>query len=275
MTDFDNSNPAPDCQQRGLMAAEELDALVARGREALEGVTAGPWDAKEKGRHPNPYVCGAPQEYEFGIDRPVVAYFTGMGIAENSRFTAAARDLVPDLMNALTALRAERDEADRRAGAAERGWEHDRERLQTFARVRDEMKEQRGYHRNVSFDAVWKETCEKADRAEAAEAERDELRAAIFGSGDYCKTLRNGNFAEMAQATEAGRKGAIAACDAMIAEAVAKEREACARMVDCGCDKGQKAAVIDAENGADRARACGQYNCGAEDAAAIRKRGDG
>lgn len=62
---------------------------------------------------------------------------------------------------------------------------------------------------------------------------------------------------------------------AMIAGAVAKEREACARMVDCGCDKGQKAAVIDAENGADRARACGQYNCGAEDAAAIRKRGEG
>ena len=58
-------------------------------------------------------------------------------------------------------------------------------------------------------------------------------------------------------------------------EAVAKEREDCARMVDCGCEKGQKAAVIDPKNGADRARACGQYNCGAEDAAAIRKRGEG
>ena len=68
---------------------------------------------------------------------------------------------------------------------------------------------------------------------------------------------------------------ALPEVQAMIAEAVAKEREACARMVDCGCDKGQKAAVIDAENGADRARACGQYNCGAEDAAAIRKRGEG
>lgn len=68
---------------------------------------------------------------------------------------------------------------------------------------------------------------------------------------------------------------AIAARDAMIAEAVKAEREACARMVDCGCEKGQKAAVIDPKNGADRARACGQYNCGAEDAAAIRKRGEG
>ena len=58
-------------------------------------------------------------------------------------------------------------------------------------------------------------------------------------------------------------------------EAVRAEREACARLVDCGCDKGQKAAVIEAKNSADRARACGQYSCGAEDADAIRKRGEG
>lgn len=100
------------------MTNEELDALVARGRGALEGVTKGPWDAKEKGKHPNPYVCGAPQEYEFGIDRPVIAYFTGMGIAENSRFVASARDLVPELLDALTALRAERDAVIRAAEAA-------------------------------------------------------------------------------------------------------------------------------------------------------------
>lgn len=55
---------------------------------------------------------------------------------------------------------------------------------------------------------------EVANALTALRAERDELRAAIFGSGDYCKTLRNGNFAEMAQATEAGRKGAIARAEA-------------------------------------------------------------
>lgn len=55
---------------------------------------------------------------------------------------------------------------------------------------------------------------EAADAIIALRAERDELRAAIFGSGDYCKTLRNGNFVEMAQATEAGRKGAIARAEA-------------------------------------------------------------
>ena len=58
-------------------------------------------------------------------------------------------------------------------------------------------------------------------------------------------------------------------------EAVRAEREACARLVDCGCDKRQKAAVIEAKTSAERARACGQYNCGAEDADAIRKRGEG
>ncbi len=58
-------------------------------------------------------------------------------------------------------------------------------------------------------------------------------------------------------------------------EAVRAEREASARLVDCGCDKRQKAAVIEAKTSAERARACGQYNCGAEDADAIRKRGEG
>lgn len=58
-------------------------------------------------------------------------------------------------------------------------------------------------------------------------------------------------------------------------EAVMAEREASARLVDCGCDKRQKAAVIEAKTSAERARACGQYNCGAEDADAIRKRGEG
>jgi hypothetical protein len=70
----------------------------------------------------------------------------------------------------LAEVEAERDEADRRAGAAERGWEHDRDRLMTFNRVRDQMKDQRGFHRNVTFDKVWADVCAKADRAKAAEA---------------------------------------------------------------------------------------------------------
>lgn len=51
---------------------------------------------------------------------------------------------------------------------------------------------------------------EAETRAEKAERERDELRAAIFGSADYDEILAHGNFLEMARATESGRQGAIA-----------------------------------------------------------------
>lgn len=61
----------------------------------------------------------------------------------------------------------------------------------------------------------------------------------------------------------------------MIRQAVEAEREACARLVDCGCDAAKKAAVLRADNGTERTRACGEYACGADDAAAIRKRGEG
>jgi hypothetical protein len=47
------------------------------------------------------------------------------------------------------------------------------------------------------------------DRATAAEAERDELRAAIFGPLRYQPDLTNRAFVEMVQATEAGRLGAV------------------------------------------------------------------
>ena len=47
-------------------------------------------------------------------------------------------------------------------------------------------------------------------RAETAEKERDELRAAIFGSQKYDPCLKHGNFLEMAASTERGRLGAIA-----------------------------------------------------------------
>jgi hypothetical protein len=70
-----------------------------------------------------------------------------------------------EVADEVAALLAERDEADRRAGAAERGWEADKETLATYRRHRDKLKEERGYNPNVSFDTVWKETCAKADAA--------------------------------------------------------------------------------------------------------------
>ena len=37
--------------------------------------------------------------------------------------------------------------------------------MATYRRHLDKLKEERGYNPNVSFDAVWKETCAKADAA--------------------------------------------------------------------------------------------------------------
>ena len=59
--------------------------------------TPGPWEAMDKGFHPYPYVCGPEDDYEYGKDRPVVAYLVGMNIPHNAHLIAAA----PDLYEAL------------------------------------------------------------------------------------------------------------------------------------------------------------------------------
>ena len=59
---------------------------------------------------------------------------------------------------------------------------------------------------------------EAADLIEALTAERDALRAAIFGGTDYATDLTNGNFIEMAQTTEVARLGALARAEKAEAE---------------------------------------------------------
>lgn len=66
-------------------------------------------------------------------------------------------------MSAYEAVVAERDDADRRAGAAERrlgGAEDTSQRRVGWLR---EAKQARGYRDHVSFDTVWAETCMLAD----------------------------------------------------------------------------------------------------------------
>lgn len=75
----------------------------------------------------------------------------------------------------------ERDEADRRAGAAERENAHLREANAKRAKWLRDAKDARGYSDNTSFDTVWADTCALADRAEAAEAEVKRLREALDG----------------------------------------------------------------------------------------------
>lgn len=61
-------------------------------------------------------------------------------------------------------LKAQLDEADRRAGAAERELASVRSELESLRRVRDQQKKQAGYDTNVSFDVVWTEILTKAQK---------------------------------------------------------------------------------------------------------------
>lgn len=77
-------------------------------------------------------------------------------------------------------LRAERDEADRRAGAAERSAAAFHEDNQRFEQVRRRMKEQWGVHNNVPFD--------KGDDVLAA-LDKGDIEAAIFVGGAPLGTI--------------------------------------------------------------------------------------
>lgn len=70
---------------------------------------------------------------------------------------------------------AELAEADRRAGAAERELACCREDVARFTRVRDQMKEQWGVDRNVSFDVVWAEALRLKQQAGAVPLTPDQV----------------------------------------------------------------------------------------------------
>ena len=65
-------------------------------------------------------------------------------------------------------LEAERDEADRRAGRAERHMAGLNDDVRRFEAVRRRMKAQWGVHENVSFDVVWQQALD----AKASQAQR-------------------------------------------------------------------------------------------------------
>lgn len=81
------------------------------------------------------------------------------------------------LLARFAAISVERDEADRRAGAAERRLDHLEKAERNAQRWLEERKEELGYDTGVSFDTVWAETLAKARRLEAlgaASAEAEE-----------------------------------------------------------------------------------------------------
>lgn len=79
----------------------------------------------------------------------------------------------------IEALTTERDDADRRAGAAERHLAWANEENSKRSRWLRKAKEERGYGDEVSFDRVWEEACKGADSAKALQAENERLREAL------------------------------------------------------------------------------------------------
>lgn len=74
--------------------------------------------------------------------------------------------------------------------------------------------------------------------------ERDVLRAAIFGGGNYDPDLRNGNFVEMAQELHAAQKGGLER-----AEKAEAERDEALTQVAAAYEAAAQARVLMAEEG--------------------------
>jgi hypothetical protein len=99
-------------------------------------------------------------------------------IAGNNPWGAFADD-ISSLLADMEALKGERDEADRRAGFAERRLEAANETALKRRQWLDNAKIERGATINDSFDAVWAETCALADRTQAAEARATALEERV------------------------------------------------------------------------------------------------
>lgn len=80
----------------------------------------------------------------------------------------------------------------------------------------------------ANYDAMTLLKRSYAEMKDAAEAERDELRAAIFGGPNYSPRLQNGNFVEMVTSLHAAQQGGLARAEkaeAELAAAQARVRE--------------------------------------------------
>ncbi|GJD65134.1 hypothetical protein [Methylobacterium frigidaeris] len=118
---------------------------------------------------------------EWKVHLPEVAKI----LASHGYHVAAQR--VRDALAEMTRLMAERDEADRRAGAAEREMASLKEEARKRRWWLDDAKRSRGYSMNTSFDVVWAETCAKADEADRL---REALQAMLdFPGGMYAPAL--------------------------------------------------------------------------------------
>ena len=111
--------------------------------------------------------------------------------ANDAQFCDLAHVFVPRLLSEIEVLQsrvqeleAERDEADRRAGRAERHMADLNDDVRRFEATRRHMKAQWGVHDNTSFDVVWQQVLD----AKASQAQRvpltDEAIRTLYGESD-------------------------------------------------------------------------------------------
>lgn len=93
------------------------------------------------------------------MNKPI-AYLHKLGLndkGEVSDTSLAPADFANGWTQEVLVSKSELDEADRRAGAAERELTRYKDDVARLNRVRDRMKEEWGVHYNTSFDKVWEE----------------------------------------------------------------------------------------------------------------------
>jgi multidrug efflux pump subunit AcrA (membrane-fusion protein) len=107
-----------------------------------------------------------------GVPLPLIEAINAATGSNDWQGDKSPAELLEPGCRAIEALQAERDEADRRAGAAERSAAALHETSQRFEKVRRRMKDQWGVHDNVSFDIVWQQALDAKQALAELEARK-------------------------------------------------------------------------------------------------------
>lgn len=140
-------------------------------------------------------------------DIEILALYQKYGTSRLDGFTAAVEAATAPLLERIAALTAERDEADRRAGNAERTKQDAIDDMGKCASWLDKAKHQWGVDRNVSFDVVWAECLALKPKVAALEAQveqqsrehvtKDAWRRLAESQGELLKTSAQVEQAEL------------------------------------------------------------------------------
>lgn len=102
----------------------DIDALIARAMDALDGVTAGPWELD-----PWHHYSREDSDYYWDVDGPSGGWLAHIGEKPDAEFIAASRQLIPELVGQLQAV----------AGLLEATQEQLTQAVEDFCALRDAL----------------------------------------------------------------------------------------------------------------------------------------